>query len=253
VNDDDLVALERVRAICLRFVGADEGELQNRPLFRVGRRRFAIFNGAGSPPRPRWNDSIGLSAGRACVTPGRTPANLSVVQLLESTKLTTLMSRGLGTIQRAVLDVVDANPDGLAADAIAGHLYGRAPTRAQLESVRRAIRTLHGRGLVSRTTRFDRRPRKSLKRFIDLAPCEAGFCGMCAQRKRRVRLNDWHRKAMRDNGKHDPAWLNDLAAAKQSGFVHATASSERIIDEKPNTVDQCHRRLQFISPPQPDR
>ena len=54
-EDDD--ALERVRRICFGFAGADEAELQGRPLFRVGRRRFAIFNGAGSPPRPRWNSS----------------------------------------------------------------------------------------------------------------------------------------------------------------------------------------------------
>jgi predicted DNA-binding protein (MmcQ/YjbR family) len=38
-------------------VGADEGELQDRPLFRVGRRRFAIFNGETSPARPRWSQS----------------------------------------------------------------------------------------------------------------------------------------------------------------------------------------------------
>jgi predicted DNA-binding protein (MmcQ/YjbR family) len=55
-RDDDL-ALRRVRAICRGFAGADEGELQNRPLFRVGRRRFAIFNGHTSPRRPRWNAS----------------------------------------------------------------------------------------------------------------------------------------------------------------------------------------------------
>jgi hypothetical protein len=53
----DAEALERVRAICRRFPGADEGELQDRPLFRVGRRRFAIFNGATSPPRRRWSSS----------------------------------------------------------------------------------------------------------------------------------------------------------------------------------------------------
>lgn len=57
MNDEDEAALGRVRQICLPFSGADEGELQNRPLFRVGRRRFAIFNGVGSPPRPRWSDS----------------------------------------------------------------------------------------------------------------------------------------------------------------------------------------------------
>ena len=53
----DEVALGRVRAICQQFAGSDEGELQKRPLFRVGRRRFAIFNGRTSPPRPRWNAS----------------------------------------------------------------------------------------------------------------------------------------------------------------------------------------------------
>jgi predicted DNA-binding protein (MmcQ/YjbR family) len=57
MDERDGIALERVRQVCLGFVGAEEAELQNRPLFRVGRRRFAIFNGAGSPPRPRWNSS----------------------------------------------------------------------------------------------------------------------------------------------------------------------------------------------------
>ena len=56
-EEEDAVALERVRRICLGFAGAEEAELQSRPLFRVGRRRFAIFNGAGSPPRPRWSFS----------------------------------------------------------------------------------------------------------------------------------------------------------------------------------------------------
>jgi predicted DNA-binding protein (MmcQ/YjbR family) len=53
----DAEALRRVRAICARFERADEAELQNRPLFRVNRRRFAIFNGESSPARPRWNAS----------------------------------------------------------------------------------------------------------------------------------------------------------------------------------------------------
>ena len=55
-RDDDIV-LHRVRAICGGFAGADEGELQDRPLFRVGRRRFAIFNGETSPARSRWSQS----------------------------------------------------------------------------------------------------------------------------------------------------------------------------------------------------
>jgi predicted DNA-binding protein (MmcQ/YjbR family) len=60
VTDDaahDVAVLGRVRGICARFPGADEGELQSRPLFRVGRRRFAIFNAATSDQRPRWAGS----------------------------------------------------------------------------------------------------------------------------------------------------------------------------------------------------
>ena len=53
----DAEALQRVRAVCLGLPGTEEGELQDRPLFRVGRRRFAIFNGSESPPRPRWASS----------------------------------------------------------------------------------------------------------------------------------------------------------------------------------------------------
>ena len=57
MSDDAILdeeALDRVRAICGRFAGADEGELQDRPLFRVGTRRFAIFNAVTASPRPRW-------------------------------------------------------------------------------------------------------------------------------------------------------------------------------------------------------
>jgi len=46
--------LRRIRAICSLFPGVEEAELQDRPLFRVGSRRFAIFNGECSPSRPRW-------------------------------------------------------------------------------------------------------------------------------------------------------------------------------------------------------
>jgi predicted DNA-binding protein (MmcQ/YjbR family) len=55
--DGDLAALARIRAICARLPGAEEGVLQDRPLFHVRRRRFAIFNGATSPLRPRWRSS----------------------------------------------------------------------------------------------------------------------------------------------------------------------------------------------------
>jgi predicted DNA-binding protein (MmcQ/YjbR family) len=50
----DASALARLRSICCGLPGVDEGVLQDRPLFRVGRRRFAIFNGASSRPRQRW-------------------------------------------------------------------------------------------------------------------------------------------------------------------------------------------------------
>jgi predicted DNA-binding protein (MmcQ/YjbR family) len=49
-------ALARLRSICLAFPEAEEAVLQDRPLFRVRSRRFALFNGASSPPRPRWKD-----------------------------------------------------------------------------------------------------------------------------------------------------------------------------------------------------
>jgi predicted DNA-binding protein (MmcQ/YjbR family) len=53
VADDDRV-LRQIRDICRRFPDVEEADLQDRPLFRVASRRFAIFNGTGSPPRPRW-------------------------------------------------------------------------------------------------------------------------------------------------------------------------------------------------------
>ena len=56
-DPEDAAALDRVRKICLRLPGAVEAELQDRPLFRVGTRRFALFNGRSSPRRPRWNGS----------------------------------------------------------------------------------------------------------------------------------------------------------------------------------------------------
>ncbi len=61
VGDDagalDEIVLGRIRAICERFDDVEEVALQDRPLFGVGRHRFAIFNGETSPGRPRWNCS----------------------------------------------------------------------------------------------------------------------------------------------------------------------------------------------------
>jgi predicted DNA-binding protein (MmcQ/YjbR family) len=54
LDAEDIAALARIRGICASFAGVEEAQLQDRPLFRVGQRRFAIFNGKGSPPRPRW-------------------------------------------------------------------------------------------------------------------------------------------------------------------------------------------------------
>ena len=56
----DEEALHRIRRICFGLGGVEEVTLQGRPLFRVGRRRFAIFNGASAPRRPRW-DGAGRS------------------------------------------------------------------------------------------------------------------------------------------------------------------------------------------------
>jgi predicted DNA-binding protein (MmcQ/YjbR family) len=55
VQSADAHDLSRIRRICLGFPETEEGELQDRPLFRVRTRRFALFNGALAPPRPRWN------------------------------------------------------------------------------------------------------------------------------------------------------------------------------------------------------
>jgi predicted DNA-binding protein (MmcQ/YjbR family) len=55
VDDDE--ALRLIRRSCGALPEVDEGVLQSRPLFCVRGRRFAIFNGSLSPPRPRWQDS----------------------------------------------------------------------------------------------------------------------------------------------------------------------------------------------------
>lgn len=56
---------------------------------------------------------------------------------------------------------------------------------------------------------------------------------------------------MRANAKYDPTWLDDLALAEQTGFVHEKASDTRLVDEKPNAVDSCTRRVQFVLPMKP--
>ena len=51
--DSDQRVLERMRGICATLDGVAESLLQGRPLFHVGRRRFAISNAESSPSRPR--------------------------------------------------------------------------------------------------------------------------------------------------------------------------------------------------------
>ena len=59
-DEADDVVLGRIRARCAGWPEVEETELQDRPLFRVRQRRFAIVNLATSPPRPRW-DGFGRS------------------------------------------------------------------------------------------------------------------------------------------------------------------------------------------------
>jgi hypothetical protein len=64
------------------------------------------------------------------------------------------MGRGLGEVQRSILAALreDAASEpvwpGLRPEQLARALYGRRPTAVQLESMRRAIRTLKARELV---------------------------------------------------------------------------------------------------------
>ena len=44
-----------LRGVCLALPETSETTLQDRPLFIVRRRRFALLNGTSSPRRPRWD------------------------------------------------------------------------------------------------------------------------------------------------------------------------------------------------------
>ena len=55
-----MTELERIRRICSHFPEAEEDTLQDRPLFHVRRRRFAILNQENAPYRRRW-EGIGAS------------------------------------------------------------------------------------------------------------------------------------------------------------------------------------------------
>ena len=56
VTVEDERDLARIRELCRRLPEVAEGQLQDRPLFHVRRRRFALFNGDGSPARKRWRE-----------------------------------------------------------------------------------------------------------------------------------------------------------------------------------------------------
>ena len=55
MDDGDERVLAWLRDVCLAVPEVSEARLQDRPLFVVRRRRFALFNGAASPVRPRWD------------------------------------------------------------------------------------------------------------------------------------------------------------------------------------------------------
>jgi hypothetical protein len=63
------------------------------------------------------------------------------------------MSRGLGKIERAVLETLRGAPTGPwgagpTTKAVAERVYGPAPTVAQLVSLRRALRSLQRKGFI---------------------------------------------------------------------------------------------------------
>ena len=63
------------------------------------------------------------------------------------------MGRGLGEVQRSILEALreDAASEpwpGLRVARLTRVLYGRRPTPAQVESVRRAVHSLEARGLI---------------------------------------------------------------------------------------------------------
>ncbi len=158
------------------------------------------------------------------------------------------MSRGLGSTQRAILDAIAANPQGLFIGDVVRQLHGDTPTRAQEESVRRAIHTLGGRGLVGVERRMVTSERRSRKRIFELAACRTGFCEGCATRTRRMRLQHWHQRLMRSNALHDPGWRDELAAARASGFAHYSASPDRLVSVEPQATDRHTAWRQVVVP-----
>jgi len=59
------------------------------------------------------------------------------------------MSKGLGRIERAILGSLRRRRQGADVLTLARHVFAtRTPTRAQLESIRRALRSLRHQGFV---------------------------------------------------------------------------------------------------------
>lgn len=54
---DEVVSFDRIRSMCMAYDDVERASLQGRPLFRVGRRRFAIFNSDYAPRTARWATS----------------------------------------------------------------------------------------------------------------------------------------------------------------------------------------------------
>jgi hypothetical protein len=53
----EVAVFARVRDFCVAFGDVEVAALQGRPLFRVGKRRFAIVNSTYAPRRSRWERS----------------------------------------------------------------------------------------------------------------------------------------------------------------------------------------------------
>lgn len=58
------------------------------------------------------------------------------------------MSRGPGRVQRAVVDIFTESEEWLTVPEMAARVFGERPSRAQLESVRRALKMLARDGRV---------------------------------------------------------------------------------------------------------
>src|SRR5687768_4302625 len=94
------------------------------------------------------------------------------------------MSRGNGTVMRRVLGQLTAEPirvDHLA-DVVHDVPDDRSPNRAEVESVRRAVKRLHGQGLVH----LQYRPDEGKRRLMVRTPMTAAERAERERRERRL-------------------------------------------------------------------